>query len=200
MHEAIITLGAQAAKNIPDFLAWFKRKDAAPFSVALATGYFCNFLCPVYEQISVGNFSYREKDASKDQLLPGKNIEIKIILPRQLENESFSQCDTTYQREGSKEGVFRSEKNGRDYSFRYVLQRNGRAPATLVIVDVARPLFSVETFYRHGKFFDSKKEAPLKPEEWVKIQAREIKAYTETLLYLHKLKFDRLVKPGFYFP
>jgi hypothetical protein len=199
MIEQGLALLPKAIELIPKFLELFKGKEPAPISFALATGYYCNFLCPLYTQLSTGSFVVIPKDKTKaPAAFTARDVSVTILLPREFDKDTWVRCDEEYRILGPDEGAFNWITNNRDYSFRYKLSRGGGKQYNLMIVDVARPLFAVETFHRQVKHFKATKKPEISANEWERIQAREVEGFTAAIDYLWKnSSFTKLKKPGF---
>lgn len=199
MIEIATAVIPDLVKSIPKVIELFRGKDSPPVSAALATGYYGNFLCPLYMQLSTGYLVVVPRaKAKRPQKFAARNVTVTILLPKRLDQDGLNRCDEEYRKLGPDEGAFRWLANNRYYSFRYKPECGADKKAGLTIVDVARPLFAVETFHRHVKHFNAAKKPRLSANEWEKIQAREVKGFAAAIDYLWENgSFAKLNRPGF---
>ena len=115
----------------------------------------------------------RRDKSRRSEKFATENVTVTILIPKAFDKSTLDRCNEEHRNRGPEEGAFKWHANNRDYAFRCQAARSAGKKHRLTIVDVARPLFAVETFHRHVKHFKDSKIPRLTAEEWKKTQTSE---------------------------
>jgi len=183
-EEIAVNLGVAAAKKFFESIA--KKKDDF-ISISLSVGYFYNFLDPVSDKISSGDFKIYKNIDDKDPLsFDTDNIKMNVIVPGKLDAHTYNACEAEFKKYSK--GMIFLNRNNRWYGINYGITQTA-VGSELLIVDLARPLLVVKHYYEQVLKRDTGKGDA----KWLSSQLAEISAFKESLRRLQELGYGVLV-------